>query len=431
MSSPYKTFSFYTLGCKLNFSESSFLANQLISNGYSEVEFSELADIYIINTCSVTENANKKANKLIAKLNNRSPDSFIIIIGCYAQLKPNIINKIPGVDLVLGMEEKFNLIKYLENNYYTDHNLDLKDIENENSFNLAYSSGSRTRSYLKIQDGCNYTCSYCTIPLARGKSRSGKVSDIVNATHKISKLHIKEVVLTGVNIGDYNGNDGESFLDLIKEIESLSTIPRFRISSIEPNLLTKEIIEFIIESKKFTPHFHIPLQSGSDKILKNMKRRYNTKLYEDQINYIRKISKDACIGADVIVGFPTESNEDFIQTVNFINTLDINYLHVFPYSDRLNTSSSTIKKKVTKTDIKTRSKILRKISMDKKKMFLNRNIDKNHEVLFEAFEDGYLSGFTENYIKVNIKGGNELVNSLQLIKIKNVIDNDVFGDVLI
>jgi len=431
MSSPYRTFSFYTLGCKLNFSESSFLSNQLIASGYSEVEFNELADIYIINTCSVTENANKKANKLIKKLNDRSPDSFIIVIGCYAQLKYEAIKKIEGVDLVLSTEDKFDLVNYIENIHLNNNDISPKHIDDINLFHLTYSSQSRTRSYLKIQDGCDYTCSYCTIPMARGKSRSGDVDEIINATYNINKLNIKEVVLTGVNIGDYNSKSCDSFIDLIRKIETSSIIPRFRISSIEPNLLSEEIVDFIFSSKKFTPHFHIPLQSGSDKILKDMKRRYNTDLYKDRIDYIRKYSNEACIGADVIVGFPTENECDFIETTNFINNLDLNYLHVFPYSDRNDTNSSLIKHKLPHSEIKNRSKVLRRISASKKKIFINRNINKQHEILFESFDEGYLSGFTENYIKVNIKGSNKLINSLQPIRINNVINDDVYGDLLV
>ena len=430
MSSPYRTFSFYTLGCKLNFSESSFLTNQLIANGYSEVKSDELADIYIINTCSVTENADKKANKFIKKLNDRSPDSFIIVIGCYAQLKPEEIKKIKGVSLVLGTEDKFDLLNYIEKDNLDNNDVSNKNINDAHVFNIAYSSQSRTRSYLKIQDGCDYLCSYCTIPMARGKSRSGDIADIINATHEINKLNIKEIVLTGVNIGDYSGNNGESFFDLIQTIDSLPITPRFRISSIEPNLLSEEMIDFILKSNKFTPHFHIPMQSGSDKVLKDMKRRYNLELYKDRVDYIRRHSNQACIGADVIVGFPTENNSDFIDTTNFINNLDINYLHVFPYSDRTNTISKSINEKVCSSKIKNRSKILREISNAKKKVFINRNINKKREILLETFDDGYLSGLTENYIKVNIKGSNKLVNSLQPIKISSIIDDEVYGDIL-
>ena len=421
MGAPFKTFAFYTLGCKLNFSESSFLANQLDLNGYSQVSFDQMADIYIINTCSVTENADKKANRLIDKLNNRAPNSFIIVTGCYAQLKPNEIKKIDGVDLVLENDKKFNLTKYIAN---SNKSVEGKGLD---SFNLAYSSGSRTRSYLKIQDGCDYTCSYCTIPMARGKSRSGTIDEIINTTHEIHNKNIKEVVLTGVNIGDFR-NNGQNFFDLLKKLDSSSSIPRFRISSIEPNLLTEEMIDFILNSEKFNPHFHIPLQSGSDKILKDMKRRYNTNLYYDRVSYIREKSKYACIGSDVIVGFPTESDFLFNETKEFIESLDINYLHVFPYSDREKASASLIKNKPKNHDIKERSKTLRLISDQKNKFFINQNINKELVVLFEGYDGRYASGFTENYIKVNIEGSCDLINSLHAVEIKKIIEGNVFGE---
>ena len=422
MGTPFKTFAFYTLGCKLNFSESSFLANQLDSHGYSQVSFNQIADIYIINTCSVTENADKKANRLIKKLNDRSPNAFVIVTGCYAQLKPNEIKKIDGVDLVLENDKKFDLVKHIiQDNESSDKS------NNLDSFNIAYSSGSRTRSYLKIQDGCDYNCSYCTIPMARGKSRSGTIDEIINATNEIYDKDIKEIVLTGVNIGDYRNNDN-NFFDLLERIESISNVPRFRISSIEPNLLTEKMIDFILSSEKFNSHFHIPLQSGSNKILNDMQRRYNASLYSDRVGYIREKSNYACIGSDVIVGFPTESDYLFNETKEFIENLDINYLHVFPYSDRERANAKLIKNKVRNSDIKQRSKILRLISDKKNSVFINKNFNKKHIVLFESYDGKYNSGFTENYIKVNIEGSPDLVNSLHSIQIKEVINGDVYGD---
>ena len=422
MGTPFKTFAFYTLGCKLNFSESSFLANQLDSHGYSQVSFDQIADIYIINTCSVTENADKKANRLIKKLNDRSPNAFVIVTGCYAQLKPNEIKKIDGVDLVLENDKKFDLVKHIiQDNESSDKS------NNLDSFNIAYSSGSRTRSYLKIQDGCDYNCSYCTIPMARGKSRSGTIDEIINATNEIYDKDIKEIVLTGVNIGDYRNNDN-NFFDLLERIESISNVPRFRISSIEPNLLTEKMIDFILSSEKFNSHFHIPLQSGSNKILNDMQRRYNASLYSDRVGYIREKSNYACIGSDVIVGFPTESDYLFNETKEFIENLDINYLHVFPYSDRERANAKLIKNKVKNSDIKQRSKILRLISDKKNSVFINKNFNKKHIVLFESYDGKYNSGFTENYIKVNIEGSPDLVNSLHSIQIKEVINGDVYGD---
>ena len=404
MGTPTKKVAFYTLGCKLNFSETSTIARDFVKYGFEKVKFDSAADFYVINTCSVTENADKEAKKLIRKAKRISPDSKIAVIGCFAQLQPDSIAKLNGVDIVLGANDKFDLIKYLnETTVEMSTKVIRSDIDEVNSFKPSYSMDERTRSYLKVQDGCDYTCSFCTIPLARGKSRSGTISDTIKAAKDIAESGNKEIVLTGVNIGDFGKGNDESFIDLIKELDSINEINRIRISSIEPNLLTDEIIEFCNFSKKFMPHFHIPLQSGSDKILKAMRRRYDKKVYQNRIKKIKDINQDTCIGVDVIVGFPGESDEDFLETYNFLIDLDITYLHVFSYSERADTYAIKLDEKVSKSDKAKRSKMLHILSEKKKHSFYNNFINKKRPILFEGLRNGFLVGHSDNYIKTLVK----------------------------
>ena len=404
MGTPTKKVAFHTLGCKLNFSETSTIARDFVKYGFEKVDFNCVADFYVINTCSVTENADKEAKKLIRKAKRNSPYSKIAVIGCFAQLQPNSIAKLNGVDVVLGANDKFDLVKYLnETSVETSTKVIRTDIDEVNSFKPSFSIDERTRSYLKVQDGCDYTCSFCTIPLARGQSRSGTVSATIKAAKEIVKSGNKEIVLTGVNIGDFGKGNDESFIDLIKELDSINEINRIRISSIEPNLLTDEIIEFCNFSKKFMPHFHIPLQSGSDKILKAMRRRYDKKLYQNRIKKIKDINQDTCIGVDVIVGFPGESKEDFLETYNFLIELDITYLHVFTYSERADTYAIKLDEKVSKSNKSKRSKMLHILSEKKKHSFYNNFINKKRPILFEGLKNGFLVGHTDNYIKTLVK----------------------------
>ena len=404
MGTPTKKVAFYTLGCKLNFSETSTIARDFVKYGFEKVKFDTVADFYVINTCSVTENADKEAKKLIRKAKRISPDSKIAVIGCFAQLQPNSIAKLNGVDIVLGANDKFDLIKYLnETNIEMSAKVIRSDIDEVNSFKPSFSMDERTRSYLKVQDGCDYTCSFCTIPLARGRSRSGTILDTIKAAREIAKFGNKEIVLTGVNIGDFGKGNDESFIDLIKELDNINELSRIRISSIEPNLLTDEIIEFCNFSKKFMPHFHIPLQSGSDKILKAMRRRYDKKVYQNRIKKIKDINQDTCIGVDVIVGFPGESDGDFLETYNFLIDLDITYLHVFSYSERADTNAIKLDKKVSKSDKSKRSKMLHILSEKKKHSFYNNFINKKRPILFEGLKNGFLVGHTDNYIKTLVK----------------------------
>ena len=404
MGTPTKKVAFYTLGCKLNFSETSTIARDFVKYGFEKVKFDSVADFYVINTCSVTENADKEAKKLIRKAKRISPDSKIAVIGCFAQLQPDNIAKLNEVDIVLGANDKFDLIKYLnETKVEMSTKVIRSDIDKVNSFKPSYSMDERTRSYLKVQDGCDYTCSFCTIPLARGKSRSGTISETIKAARDIAKSGNKEIVLTGVNIGDFGKGNDESFIDLIKGLDSINEINRIRISSIEPNLLTDEIIEFCNFSKKFMPHFHIPLQSGSDKILKAMRRRYDKKVYQNRIKKIKDINQDTCIGVDVIVGFPGESEEDFLETYNFLTELDITYLHVFSYSERSDTYAIKLDEKVSKSDKAKRSKMLHILSEKKKHSFYNNFINKKRPILFEGLRNGFLVGHSDNYIKTLVK----------------------------
>ena len=396
-----KKVAFYTLGCKLNFSETSTISRQLTDLGFSKSEFNNGADLFVINTCSVTENANKECRRIIRKAKKISPQSNVIITGCYAQLKPESISNIEGVDMVVGANEKFNIPKLLKNfsNKTTEiHGCSINNLNYFSSFSLQ----DRTRSFLKVQDGCDYPCTYCTIPLARGKSRSDNIQNIVKNAKEIAKNGIKEIVLTGVNIGDFKENN-HRFIDLIRELEKVQGIERYRISSIEPNLITDEIIEFVKRSNKFMPHFHIPLQSGSDNILRLMKRRYNTGLYFEKIKKIKQEIPNVCLGADVIVGFPGEDDNEFNKTLNFIKDLDISYLHVFSYSERENTKAILMDNKVPKNKISERSKMLRILSNKLQRKFYLNYQETEQSVLFEQDnKDGFMHGFTKNYIKVKV-----------------------------
>ena len=419
---------FHTLGCKVNFSETSTISREFTSSHYQVVSFTSFADLYVINTCSVTENADKELGVLVKKALKKNPNAFIAVIGCYAQLKPHEIASLDGVDLVLGATEKFQIIEYVQN---LEKNKSTQiyscEIEEANFYHTSYSINERSRAFLKIQDGCDYKCSYCTIPKARGISRSDSLLNVINNAQKIADSGLKEIVLTGVNIGDYgkgefgNKKHGHTFLDLVKALENLKSVYRFRISSIEPNLLSDDIIKFIGSSKRFVPHFHIPLQSGSDKILKSMKRRYLSSLYSEKIKQIRSLIPDACIGADVIVGYPSETDEDFLETYNYISGLEISYLHVFTYSERANTEAIKIKDKVDKLTRSKRSKMLRSLSVEKRRCFYQSQLGKNHEVLFESEnKKGYITGFTENYIKVRMPWDPTLADTLLKVKLDRI-----------
>jgi len=391
------------MGCKTNFSETSTISSEMQRYGYEKVSYKDEADIYVLNTCSVTENADKEARKLIRKARRLNPFAKIAVIGCYAQLQPEQISKIPGVDLVLGASEKFNLLSHLNSlNGTNESKIITSTIKNISSFQPSFTNGERTRSYLKIQDGCNYNCSFCTIPLARGKSRSDTIENTVKIAQNIADSGAKEIVLTGINIGDFGSEKDESFLQLIMTLDNLKGIERFRISSIEPNLLSDEIISFCANSNKFVPHFHIPLQSGSDSILKSMKRRYNTDLYKSRVEYIKELIPDCCIGVDVIVGYPGEGEEHFEQTKAFIENIDISYLHVFSYSQRKNTLAASLNNQVTKEHKDYRSKALHILSNKKQTEFYNQYINTIRPVLVEQSINGKIQGFTDNYIKVNI-----------------------------
>jgi len=421
----YKKVSFYTLGCKLNFSETSTIARMFEGAGFAKVDFYDRPDIYVINTCSVTDNADKKCRQLVRKALNVNPDAFIAIIGCYAQLKPEEISAIEGVDLVLGANEKFNVIEHLNlNGKNNKARIEATEIKQTKHFVPSYSYGDRTRSFLKVQDGCDYFCSFCTIPLARGFSRSNSIAETVKVAREVAETEIKEVVLTGVNIGDFGSGTDENFYGLIQQLDEVAGIERYRISSIEPNLLTNEIIEFVSQSKRFAPHFHIPLQSGSDKILKAMRRRYERSLYANRVAKIKTLMPDCCIGVDVIVGFPGETEEDFLDTYNFINNLDISYLHVFTYSERDNTTAIRMGEVVPVEVRNKRSKMLHILSEKKKRAFYESQVGKTAIVLFEAEEEeGIMFGFTENYVKVKIAYDPELVNQPAEVTL-NEIDKD-------
>lgn len=418
MSTPTKRVAFHTLGCKLNFSETATISRDFIRYGFEKVNYRDEADIYVLNTCSVTENANKEARKLIRQAKRRNPDASVAVIGCYAQLKPDDITAIDGVDIVLGAEEKFNLLNHLD---FIDLNGGTKVIQSRidhvHKFTPSYSSGERTRSFLKVQDGCDYTCSFCTIPLARGESRSDTIESTMKTAREVAKTDSREIVLTGVNIGDFGKGSKETFFDLIRQLDLLDGIDRIRISSIEPNLLTNEIIEFCASSQKFMPHFHVPLQSGSDKILGAMRRRYKRSLFENRVLKIKGSIPDACIGVDVIVGFPGETDDDFLDTYNFLNELDIFYLHVFTYSERPNTDAVEMGESVSKEKRAERSKMLHILSDKKRRYFHEQFMNQSRMVLFENMKNGEILGHTDNYIQIKMDGEPKRINTIEKVKL--------------
>lgn len=421
-----KKVAFYTLGCKLNYSETSSISRNFEERGFKKVDFNDSPDIFVINTCSVTDNADKKCKKIVKEARKISPNAFVSIIGCYAQLKPKEIAEIEGVDAVLGAAEKFQLLDLLGTFERKEKAQifasDIKEVAQ--TYCSSYSYGDRTRTFLKVQDGCNYNCSFCTIPLARGKSRSDTIENIVRQAKEIAKTEVKEVVLTGVNIGDFGIQEGkrqERFVELLKALDDVEGIERFRISSIEPNLLTNEIIEFVAQSKRFVPHFHIPLQSGSNKILKAMHRRYLRELYAERVAKIKSLMPHCCIGVDVIVGFPSETQEDFLDTYNFLNELDISYLHVFTYSERDNTAALAIDEVVPQQQRQERSKMLHILSDKKRRYFYEQNTGRVATVLFEKdIENGMMEGFTENYVRVVAKYDPLLINELKTIEMTKI-----------
>jgi len=442
-----RTFAIYTLGCKLNYSESSAIAQSLMEQGFNKVSFKEKADVYIINTCSVTNEADKECRMVVRNTLNTSPEAFIAVIGCYAQLKPQEIAKIEGVNIVLGASEKFNIANYLntvnKNQFAEVHSC---EIEQPLEFHSSYSSGDRTRSFLKVQDGCDYNCSYCTIPLARGKSRSNTIENVIKNVYEIASKGVREIVLTGVNLGDFGIQPGsdkhtETFFELVQELEKVKASVRFRISSIEPNLLTDDIIKFISNSEKFVPHFHIPLQSGSDSILKKMRRRYLTELYTERVSLIKSLMPHCCIGADVITGFPGETEENFLETYSFLNELDVSYLHAFTYSERSNTPAAEDKEIVPVDVRKKRTRMLRILSEKKLHQFYTQNLGQEREVLFEGHKipdtpqkgsgDGWQYGHTDNYVRVRIPSDEILKNSMYRVRLNTInAEGTVDGEIV-
>ncbi|MFY0627308.1 MAG: tRNA (N(6)-L-threonylcarbamoyladenosine(37)-C(2))-methylthiotransferase MtaB [Reichenbachiella sp.] len=422
-----KKVAFYTLGCKLNFSETSTIGRLFEEQGYQKVQFEETPDIFVINTCSVTENADKKCRQIVKSAKKISPNSFVVIIGCFAQLKPKEISEINGVDAVLGAAEKFKLLDHLKDfEKQNETIICASEISNATEFNNAYSIADRTRTFLKVQDGCNYGCAFCTIPLARGKSRSDTIDNIINSAEEIAATEVNEVVLTGVNIGDFGIQEGrrkENFLTLIRRLDEVSGIDRFRISSIEPNLLSNQVIEFVAQSKHFVPHFHIPLQSGSNKILKLMNRRYLRELYIERVEKIKTLMPDACIGVDVIVGFPGEGEKEFLETYKFLNELNVSYLHVFTYSERPNTDAVTMENPVPQKVRQERSNMLRILSDKKKRTFYESQLGSQQEVLLENdINQGMIHGFTKNYIKVELPADETMINQKLEIQLNHITE---------
>lgn len=414
-----RSVAFHTLGCKLNYAETSTLSRMLENDGFEKKEFDDSADVYVINTCSVTDNADKECRQIVRRIQRRSPESLVVITGCYAQLKPEQIASIPGVDLVLGAGEKFNIGAHLKELAKGDSaKISSCEIEEVNGFYSSYSVNDRTRTFLKVQDGCNYNCSFCTIPMARGKSRSDSVENVLKNARELAASGVKEIVLTGVNLGDFNTSDDSgkrNFFDLVQQLDKVEGIERYRISSIEPNLLSNDIIAFVAESSKFMPHFHIPLQSGSNKILGLMRRRYRRELYAERVELIKKLMPHCAIGVDVIVGFPSESDDDFTETFNFLHGLDVSYLHVFTYSERDNTKALEIKPVVPVNVRHERNKVLRNLSYKKMQYFTQQHAGQTRKVLFEAHEkNGMMEGYTDNYIRITTPyrevWANQLVN---------------------
>jgi len=420
-----KKVAFYTLGCKLNFSETSTISRSFQDRGFEKVDFADNPDIFIINTCSVTDNADKKCRKIVREARQISPDAYVAIIGCYAQLKPKELSEIDGVDAVLGASEKFRLLDLLGDFSRKDEaEVHAREIAESTSFNSSFSIKDRTRTFLKVQDGCDYSCTFCTIPLARGKSRSNSIENVVNEARTLGLGGAREIVLTGVNTGDFglrNGVREDSFYDLIKALDAVEEVARFRISSIEPNLLTTEIIDFVSKSHRFMPHFHIPLQSGSDMLLKTMKRRYLSDLFKERIDHIREVMPLTGIGVDVIVGFPGETEKEFLRTYQFLNELPVSYLHVFTYSERPNTPAATMADVVPISIRHKRSKMLRSLSEKKKRMFYDQNVGLKTMVLFENdIEDGRMHGFTENYVRVSAKYDPMKINEIIPVSISTI-----------
>ena len=433
MNNQTKTVAFHTLGCKLNFSETSTIARNLKDSGYQKVEFTDPANVYVINTCSVTANADKECRTIVKNAMKANPEGFVVIVGCYAQLKPQEIAEMEGVDLVLGAAEKFNIAEYLDDlNKKEETIVHSCEIEEADFYVGSYSIGDRTRAFLKVQDGCDYKCTYCTIPLARGISRSDTVENVIKNANEIAERGIKEIVLTGVNIGDYgkgefgNKKHEHTFFELVQELDQVEAIERIRISSIEPNLLKNETIDFVSKSNRFVPHFHIPLQSGNDEILKKMKRRYLSNLYLDRVTKIREVMPHACIGVDVIVGFPGETEELFMETYNFINELPISYLHVFTYSERDNTEAIDFEGVVDQGERKRRNKMLRILSEKKRQAFYQSQLGSTQKVLWEHDnKDGKMFGFTENYVKVQTEFNPEFVNQTHLVDLVRINHNGI------
>ncbi|WP_430812102.1 MULTISPECIES: tRNA (N(6)-L-threonylcarbamoyladenosine(37)-C(2))-methylthiotransferase MtaB [unclassified Carboxylicivirga] len=417
-----KKVAFHTFGCKLNFSETSTVARTMMEAGFAKVDISEAADVYVFNTCSVTELADKKCKQVIRKAIKQNPDAFVVVTGCFAQLKPDDVSNIEGVDLVLGSNEKFDILQYLEDCKKTDHaEIHAGEIGKNKTFKPSFSFGDRTRCFLKVQDGCDYFCSYCTIPFARGRSRSDTVARTVEQARKAAAGGAREIILTGVNIGDFGKANGESFYELVQALDTIESIDRFRISSIEPNLLTDEIIRFVAASSKFMPHFHIPLQSGSDKVLKLMKRKYDTALFKQKIEAIKALMPHAFIGVDVIVGVSGESDDDFAETHQFLSDLPISQLHVFTYSERPNTQALKIEEVVPVAARKERSKVLHALSDKMTRYFYKQFVGQQMPVLFEGAEhDGMINGFTPNYIKVAVPYKGSLSNTIKSVKLKHL-----------
>ena len=420
-----KKVAFYTLGCKLNFSESSAIGRQFNDAGFETVAFTDQADVYLINTCSVTDHADKKCRKVVKEALKHSPNAYIAVVGCYAQLKPKEIAEIPGVDIVLGAAEKFMIIDYITDLTKQEKTLIFnQDISEAKNFISSYSLGERTRTFLKVQDGCDYTCSFCTIPLARGASRSDTIPHVIEQANEIAASGVKEIVLTGVNLGDFgiiNGIRENKFFDLVQALDQVAGIDRIRISSIEPNLLSDEIIEFVSQSNKFVPHFHIPLQSGCNKVLALMRRRYKREVYAERVTKIKTLMPDCCIGVDVIVGFPDETQEDFLDTYNFLNELNVSYLHVFTYSERENTAAAEMIGVVPGSVRAERSKMLHILSEKKRRAFYQTQVGKSTQVLFEAdHKNGFMHGFSRNYVKVRAPYDPLLINDIKQVKFENI-----------
>ena len=420
-----KKVAFYTLGCKLNFSESSAIGRQFNDAGFETVAFTDQADVYLINTCSVTDHADKKCRKVVKEALKHSPNAYIAVVGCYAQLKPKEISEIPGVDIVLGAAEKFMIIDYITDLTKQEKTLIFnQDISEAKNFISSYSLGERTRTFLKVQDGCDYTCSFCTIPLARGASRSDTIPHVIEQANEIAASGVKEIVLTGVNLGDFgiiNGIRENKFFDLVQALDQVDGIDRIRISSIEPNLLSDEIIEFVSQSNKFVPHFHIPLQSGCNKVLALMRRRYKREVYAERVTKIKTLMPDCCIGVDVIVGFPDETQEDFLDTYNFLNELNVSYLHVFTYSERENTAAAEMKGAGPGALRAERSKMLHILSEKKRRAFYQTQVGKSTQVLFEAdHKNGFMHGFSRNYVKVRAPYDPLLINDIKQVKFENI-----------